>query len=219
MIKAVIFDLDGLMVDTEQMCYQLFKKVGKEHNIDVTVEFYRLLIGSNSYILDEVSKIYPFTHEICKLVEPVREDWFYEYFKNPGDCNKPGLQELYNYLKANGYKIAIASSSRHKYIHKVLNHLGFEFVPDAIVGGDEVKIAKPDPAVFLKASEMLNTPVEECLVLEDSRNGIIAAHRANIKSIFIEDMVLPDDLMKSYFDIQLDSLHDVINYLEKQRAN
>ena len=66
---------------------------------------------------------------------------------------------------------------------------------------------------------MLNMPVEECLVLEDSRNGIIAAHRANIKSIFIEDMVLPDDLMKSYFDIQLDSLHDVINYLEKQRAN
>ena len=66
---------------------------------------------------------------------------------------------------------------------------------------------------------MLNMPVEECLVLEDSRNGIIAAHRANIKSVFIEDLVLPDELMKSYFDTQLNTLHDVINYLEKERAN
>ena len=215
MIKAVIFDLDGLMVDTEQMCFQLYKKVGKEHNLDIDLDFYRLLIGSNSYILQEVSKIYPFTYDICGWVEPLREDWFYEYFKSPGDCNKPGLQELYNYLKENGYKIAIASSSRHKYIHKVLNHLGFDFVPDAIVGGDEVKIAKPDPAVFLKAAEMLNVPVEECLVLEDSRNGIIAAHRANIKSIFIEDLVIPDDLMKSYYDTQLNDLTEVIDYLKE----
>ena len=219
MIKAVIFDLDGLMVDTEQMCFQLFKKVGNEHNIDITLEYYRLLIGGNKNLLEEVNKLYPFTYDMFNWVEPVREDWFYEYFKKPGDCNKPGLQELYNYLKANGYKIAIASSSRHKYIHKVLDYLGFEFIPDAIVGGDEVKIAKPDPAVFLKAAEMLNMPVEECLVLEDSRNGIIAAHRANIKSVFIEDLVLPDELMKSYFDTQLNTLHDVINYLEKERAN
>ena len=219
MIKAVIFDLDGLMVDTEQMCYQLFRKVGKEHGLDVELEFYRLLIGSNSHILEEVSKIYPYTYDVFSWAEPLREDWFYEYFKNPGDCNKPGLQELYNYLKENGYKIAIASSSRHKYIHKVLNHLGFEFKADSIVGGDEVKIAKPDPAVFLKAAEMLNVPVEECLVLEDSRNGIIAAHRANIKSVFIEDLVIPDDLMKSYYDTQLNNLTEVIDYLKKDSNN
>ena len=218
MIQAVIFDLDGLMVDTEQMCYQLFKKVGKEHGIDVSVDFYRLLIGSDSHILEEVAKQYPYTYEIFKWAEPLREDWFYEYFKHPGDCNKPGLQELYNYLKENGYKIAIASSRRHGYIHKVLNYLGFTMIPDAIVGGDEVKVAKPNPDVFLKAAELLQVPCEQCLVLEDSRNGIIAAHRANIPSLFIEDMVIPDDVMKSYFVKQVDTLKDVITYLEQQKA-
>ncbi|MDD6466634.1 MAG: HAD family phosphatase [Erysipelotrichaceae bacterium] len=216
MVEAIIFDLDGLMVNTEQMTFALFQKVGKEHGIDVDVEFYKLLIGGDAETFKIAIKKYPYAYDVAEWARPYRNDFFYEFFPNPGDGNKPGLEELYRYLKQQNYKIAIASSSSRSYVDKVIHYLGFDMELDTYVGGDEVKAAKPEPDVFLKAAEKLHVDPKNCLVLEDSRNGIIAAQKANMPSLFIQDMVEPDELMKSYFIKQLDSLSDVITYLEEQ---
>ncbi|MCF0111339.1 MAG: HAD family phosphatase [Erysipelotrichaceae bacterium] len=214
MKKALIFDLDGLMVDTETLCYNTWVQVGKEHGVDVPLEFYLPLIGGSRNVFEEVRKIYP---EACALGEevklrrmPVMEKMLNEH---PGSLNKPGLEELYIAARQKGYKIAVASSSSRDYVENHLNHLGFPFEADVIVGGDEVEIPKPNPDVFLKAMKHLGETPEHCMILEDSRNGILAAHAANIDVVFIQDMVPPDELMKQYMLCQKPTLKEVIELL------
>lgn len=212
--QAVIFDVDGLMVDTERMCFELWKEEGKKMGHEITEEFYRLLIGGSANIIDMIEDEYPFARELADHMRGRRDTYFYEYFKEPGSCNKPGLETLYRYLKANGYRIAVASSSHRSYVDQVLHYLGFPFEVDAVIGGDEVTVPKPNPDVFLRAQEKLGIAKENCLILEDSRNGIIAAHAAGIDVVFIEDMVPPDELMHAYMLKQVPTLAEVIQILQ-----
>ena len=211
--EAVIFDLDGLMIDSEKMCLDLLIEEGNIANVLITEEFYLQLIGSDYDTAIKLTEKYPKEMEVTRLTEHKRDGYFKEYFKTPGSCNKPGLYELSAFLKDNNYKIAIASSSNHKYINMVLGYLGFDFPVDVIVGKDDVTKVKPDPAIFNKAVEKLGVPKEKCIVLEDSKNGIIASSKAGISSIFIQDLVPSDELMESLYLCKLDSLHEVIEFL------
>ena len=213
--KAIIFDLDGLMVDTERMCYELWKEMGKTIGVDVPIEFYRQIIGTDARSSKVIFDEHPFALEVANLTRPKRDGYIFEFFPNPGDANKPGLEQLVNYLRENDYKIAIASSSRREYVDGVLGHLGFDFQADVVVTGSDVSKAKPDPEIFTLTTKLLGLKPNECLVLEDSKNGIIAAAEANLPVIFIEDLVPADDVIIDRYLAKLDSLFEVITFLDK----
>ena len=132
------------------------------------------------------------------------------------DClNKKGLITLFQWLKQNGYRIGICSSSHRTYVEALLSTVSTPLEYDAIVGGDMVTYAKPDPEIFLVGAKILSVQPSECLVLEDSKQGIIAARRAGMHSCFIEDTIQPDQSMKEMIEYQAENLEEVIQLLRQ----
>lgn len=218
MIKAIIFDMDGLMFDTEKLFEVLFFKVCDEHNFYCTREAFLSMVGVSAKTVKKLEKQFPGISEIMSEVQEKRKMFFFEYFKTPGSANKKGLKELYDYAKTHGYKIAIASSSQREDIVKFIEHAGFVMNFDAIVSGYDGLPSKPAPDIFLKAAKILDVQAENCLVLEDSKFGTMAAYHAKMPHVFIQDMIAPDDEMKSYIDITCDSMLDVIDLLKENRG-
>lgn len=215
MINTVIFDMDGLMIDTEIISYKLYKKLLDMYGYEFTLEEYtrdfsgHTLVGSIHYIKEH----YHLDYNEDEMIMNFRK-WEEEYVKENGVELKPGLVELLDYLTENNYKIVMATSSEGKRVNdmfdkSILNHF------DALTFGSEVKHGKPAPDIFLKACEKVNAKVEEALVLEDSEAGIQAAYNAGIKVICIPDLKKPDEQFASKA-ILLDSLTEVIDYLKKQ---
>ena len=132
------------------------------------------------------------------------------------DClNKKGLISLFQWLKQNGYRIGICSSSHRTYVEALLSTVSTPLEYDAIVGGDMVTHAKPDPEIFLVGAKILDVQPAKCLVLEDSKQGIIAARRAGMHSCFIEDTIQPDHTMKEMIEYQTENLEEVIQLLRQ----
>lgn len=129
---------------------------------------------------------------------------------------KSGARELLQYLYDNKIPTAIASSTITRIIVKEMIAADLFGFFTRIVGGDMVEKSKPDPEIFLKAAEMLGEKPEHCLVLEDSRNGVLAANAAGMKVFIIPDLVPVDDEMKEKADKVFDSLGDVIPFFLDQ---
>lgn len=214
MIEAIIFDMDGLMFDTEKLFEVLFFKVCKERNFNCTREAFLSMVGVSAKTVIKLEKEFPGISDIMNEVQERRKAFFFKYFKTPGSANKKGLKELYDYTKEHGYKIAVASSSQREDILKFIEHAGFKMEFDAIISGYDGVPSKPAPDIFLRAASVLEVQPEHCLVLEDSKFGTMAAYRANMPHVFIQDMIAPDEEMMKYIDISCDSMLDVIELLK-----
>ena len=198
--KAVIFDMDGLMFDTEPIGAKCFKTAAKKYGYIVDDEFQMGLIGMNVH--DHVLKVrakfgddYP-VFEIRDLAKKLKMEYFYEY----GLPIKKGLKELVAYLKEMGIKIAVASSSSIDLINEYLELSKMENEFDFVIGGDAVLHGKPNPELFLRVLKHFNISNDEALVLEDSCNGIMASHNAGIPVICVPDLVVngPEILALTY---------------------
>lgn len=127
---------------------------------------------------------------------------------------KPGLHELLDFLRARKIKIAVATSSNRDTTLHLLTSAKVKDYFDAILCGDEIVKSKPDPEIFLKAAEKLQCLPSHCIVLEDSSNGVLAAHHAGMKVIMIPDLVEPTPETLCYVFKQMYTLSEVKNYLE-----
>ena len=136
-----------------------------------------------------------------------------KYFEEHEIPIKKGLFELLNALKEKNYKIAIATSTRRSTAHRWWVKAGIEGYPDVTVCGDEVCIGKPDPAIFICALEKLGVKPSQCLVLEDSFNGIRAAKAAGCSPIMIPDQDQPTEDKRAMCDYVFDSLEQVMDLL------
>lgn len=199
-LKLVIFDMDGLMFDTEPIGAKCFKMAAKEFGYTVSDEFQMGLIGMNVHdhvlkVKEEFGEDYP-VFEVRALAKKMRMNYFYEH----GLPIKSGLKELVAYLKRMGIKIAVASSSSRDLIDEYLDLAKMKNEFDFIIGGDSVVHGKPDPELFLKVLEHFNIDSDEALVLEDSTNGINASYRAKIPVICVPDLVVngPEILALTY---------------------
>ena len=199
-LRLIIFDMDGLLFDTEPIGAKCFKEAAKEFGYIVDDEFQMGLIGMNVH--DHVLKVkakfgadYP-TFEIRNLAKKMRMQYFYEH----GLPIKPGVKELVAYLKKVNIKLAIASSSSLDLINEYLELAKMNNVFDYVIGGDAVIHGKPDPELFLKVLAHFELTSDQALVLEDSTNGIMASHRANIPVICVPDLVVngPEILALTY---------------------
>ncbi len=216
MIEAVIFDMDGLMFDTETLMLYALRKIGEEHGIDIPLHVIYQLIGCDSRTVMNYEEHYPGISDCMVEYQARRLDFFFELNPNPGDGNMKGLAELIAYLNERDFPYAIASSSKEEDIKRLCEYAACDISPRIIVSSKEDGIpSKPSPKIFLEAAKRLGVAPESALVLEDSKNGIIAARRAGMDSIFIPDQVQLDKMLYLYMLNRCDSLLGVIEYLEK----
>ncbi|WP_028043243.1 HAD family hydrolase [Candidatus Stoquefichus massiliensis] len=215
MLKVIIFDMDGLMVDTEMISFQCFQDLIRSYGFDFTKEEYmksypgRSLQTSLRYIRDHYQLDFDI-QEKMQLFKDLEE----KYINKDGVQLKKGLLPLLEYVKSHHYQTIIATSSHFDRAIKILGPYHIMPYIDNIVCGPEVQHSKPFPDIFLKACEKLAVHPHEALVLEDSEAGIQAAYDAHIPVICIPDMKYPhDDYIKKATRIY-SSLEDVISYLE-----
>ena len=214
MIRAVIFDMDGLMIDSERVTYECFRKYLKDKDMDMTEEFYITLLGQTikvckQKVLDQFGKDFPYEDCVNQVHEMLDERLLIE-----GVPIKKGLIELLKYLKENHYKMIVATSSERIRVDKILKNAGIlEFFNDSICG-DEVENGKPNPEVFLKSCEKLGVRVDEALVLEDSEAGIQAAFDGGIKVICVPDMKYPEEKYKKMATLVCDDLSEAETYIK-----
>lgn len=214
MKKAVIFDLDGLLIDSEIISYQLYCDILGKYGYTLTIEEYARTLSGKTAVenMKNVIASYqlPFTLEEGLTLEEGMEK---EYIKK-GVALKPGAETLLQYLKGQQIKILLASSSLKERAMGILKENKVDHYFDSMVFGPEVNRGKPFPDIFFKACEKAGESAEDCLVLEDSEAGIAAAHSAGIDVICIPDMKLPGDEFKRMAVCELPSLVDVIGYLK-----
>ncbi|MEG0367986.1 MAG: HAD family phosphatase [Coprobacillus sp.] len=214
MLKAVIFDMDGLMIDSERATYNGYVKVMNEMGLSISVDFYKTLLGKQvTFAYEQFRKVYGEDFPIEKVIDDVHE-YLADIFETKGVPVKKGLVELLKYLKENGYKTIVATSSHRTRMEHILTLAGVLSYFDDSVCGNEVKNGKPNPDVFLKACEKAGVQVNEALVLEDSEAGIQAAHTASIPVICIPDMKYPEAEFEAMTTKILDSLDLVIDYIK-----
>jgi HAD superfamily hydrolase (TIGR01509 family) len=213
-LELVIFDMDGLMFDTEKISFISWKNAACDFGYEVNEEIFKRTIGAN---LERTREIY-LEHFGEKFpIDAIRNERLEiseNLIKQNGVPIKDGLYELLDYLKKVDVKLAVATSTSRQRALNLLKIAGIDTYFDYILCGDEIKNSKPDPEIFLKVSEKLGCVPDRCIVLEDSVVGIIAAHRARMFPIMIPDMKEPEEEVRRLAYKQLGSLSDVKLFLE-----
>ena len=188
MIKTVIFDLDGVIVSTDDCHYRAWKKMADEEGIYFDREINNRLRGvsrmaSLEIVLEKANREYS-EKEKQEMAE--RKNNYYKELiceLTPNDI-LTGVTEKLDELKENGIKIAIGSSSKNTPI--ILKQIGLDSYFDAVSDGNNITHSKPNPEVFLKAAEMLNIAPEDCMIVEDADAGIEAGKRAGMKTLALQ---------------------------------
>lgn len=192
MIKAVIFDMDGLMFDTEALAKEAWLRVGAQLGYPITEKEISQIRGSTPAASAEVFRA-AFGPEFDYPKAKALRNAMVEYFIDQnGVPMKYGLINLLEQLRQHGFRTAVASSSPRKTIEKYLAMAGLGSYYDEIISAENVARSKPAPDVFLLAAEQLGVAAESCLVLEDSANGLRAAYHAGMDSVCIPDIAPPD---------------------------
>lgn len=211
--KAVIFDMDGIIFDSERCVMKCWKEVADKYNIPDIEEACIECTGINTALTTE--KMYNRYGKDFPYLE-YREEMralFQSRYSDGRLPMKPGVIELLDALKAAGKKIALASSTREEMVRKELTEAGLISYFDELVCGDMVTNSKPDPEIFLKACELLGVLPEEAYGIEDSHNGIRSSNGAGLHTIMVPDILEATEEMKELSEVVLDSLLEVKAYL------
>ena len=197
MKKAVIFDMDGIIFDSERATYECWMEIAKKYGFASDLDIpYMKCVGVNIRRCEELFREHygdSFPFETYRAEESALYHATYDGGRLP---LKPGIREILTQLKEENYYIAVASSTRSETVKKQLRDADLLRYFDRVVCGDEVEKSKPAPDIFLKALEGIDAKVEETCVIEDSYNGIRAAFTAGMIPVMVPDMIPPDDEMR-----------------------
>lgn len=211
--KAVVFDMDGVIFDSERAVMQCWKEVASRHNIpDIEKAILACtgttMLRTREIMLNLYGADFPYD-EYARESSAI----FHSRYDGGRLPMKPGVKELLTFLKEHDKKIALASSTRQQVVTDELRDAGVIEYFDRIICGDMVSRSKPAPDIFLKACEELNISPSDSYAIEDSYNGIRAAHAGGLHPIMVPDLLPADEEMQSLAEIVLPSLTSVMEYL------
>ena len=213
-MRALIFDFDGLILDTEMPDYLSWQEVYQAHGAELPLELWCTVVGG-----DAEADFEPHSYLESVIQGPIdreqiwvtRRKSYLDHLENQPVL--PGMQELLDEAKNSGVKLAVASSSPENWVTGHLSRLGLLDYFEAIVTADDVAATKPDPALFLLAAERVGVKREEVIVLEDSGNGVMGAKRAGMFVVVVPneitrqmDLSMADVRFESLAGISLDDL-------------
>ena len=214
MLKGAIFDMDGLMIDTEKLYLKFWILAAKDFGYDMTPEHvYSMRSMARKFSIPLLKGLFG---EDCPTEEirAHRTELMGEYIKEHGLEIKKGLFTLLDYLRGKGIKMAVATATPRERTLSYLENIGARDYFSAVVCGDMVETGKPAPDIYLTAAEGLGLPPKECAAFEDSPNGIKAAYAAGCHAIMIPDMTPPDEETAPLLNAVYDDLAQAVSYFE-----
>ncbi|CAK1693066.1 putative Haloacid dehalogenase-like hydrolase/2-DEOXYGLUCOSE-6-PHOSPHATE PHOSPHATASE 2 [Vibrio crassostreae] len=216
--QAAIFDMDGLLLDTERLCMQVFEEACHAQGVPFLQDVYLGIIGCNAKTIEQI-----FRNGYGEGLDypALNNEWRTRYsaiVKNQAIPVKDGVIELLEWLKSNDIPIAVATSTQLDIAKKKLELAGLDSYFTSLSTGCEVTHGKPHPEIYLLAAERLGVAPETCLAFEDSNNGIRASMAANMISFQIPDLVEPCDEVKALGHTISPSLHHVLTQLQQAAA-
>lgn len=194
--SGVIFDMDGLLLDTEKVCLDCFVETRRAYDLSASPEVFLRTVGLRGKESDQI------------IIESLNGEVGFKDFSREWDRRiaaslkhdipvKAGALKLLKKLKQKGHPMAVATSTRTDTARKHLEKADLLGFFDIVVGGDQVKKGKPDPEVYLKAASRIGYPATSCYAFEDSETGVKAAHASGAKTIQIPDLIEPSSNLKS----------------------
>ena len=212
-LAAVIFDMDGLMLDTEPLYRAAWKKATAEFGYTLTDEAHGRIMGHSTagaerVVFEEFGAAFPMDAFRTRRRELEAE------FQSAPLPKKPGLDELLDFLDSRGLRKAVATSTRREMAISQLTVNGLIHRFDAVATGDEVENGKPAPDLFLLAANRLRAEPAMCLVLEDAAPGVLGAHRAGMRVYVVPDLQPPTKPVLELADGEFDSLEAVEIHLK-----
>lgn len=213
MIKAVLFDMDGVLIESEIEYMNRFEKIYKIKNIPIAREDLYALIGKSED--DSIDILSNLSLPIChgqEIMDLCNKD-IKEFPFNHRDIRTENIYELFHDLKEKGYKIAVASATNRKGIEKALEETELAPFVDTFYSGCDCARSKPYPDVYLKVMELLGVDAKECAILEDSNPGIRAAHASGGYVIAREVEVFPID--QSLASKRIQDVYEVLAIVEE----
>ena len=210
MKRLYIFDMDGLLLDTETLYQQFWFKVLQEKNIDITREELRKIIGmsydqAKNYFLNYVD-----TEEEFIELRQRREVYFWEHVENIGMPLREGADQILSYLRENNIKTALITSTEEQRAKKLMNIAGLNHTFDYMVFSNMVTKTKPDPEMYHYLEKLTDIDMSEWIVFEDSYSGLKAANNAGVDVVWIKDLAILMDDNVDYIQ-EHNSLLDVLN--------
>ncbi len=213
-VKGVLFDMDGVVLDTEKLYARFWAEAAQALGYPMTYEQALGMRSLNSQAGQEKLESYFGPGVSRALMRDKRVELMDAYVDIHGVEPKPGIYELLDFLQANGIPAAITTSSPQQRVEKYLKPLGLYFRFDKICTGYEVAHGKPAPDIYIYGAQSLGLRPEECLAIEDSPAGIESAFQAGCMAVLVPDLDGADEAMRQKLYAEADSLLDVIDLIQ-----
>lgn len=216
MICAVIFDMDGVLIDTEKHYNAAWCQAATEAGFPFTSEHALLLRSCEAKEGEKLMQgIFGPSFDYYAIRERRRE-LVRERLAQYGLEKKPGVEETLRFLRAKGIKTAVATATALDITKSHLTTIGVCDLFDSIVSAKNVAHGKPEPDVYLYACEQIGERPQDCMAVEDSPNGIMAAYRAGLRTVMVPDLTQPDEELTKYLYACVNSLSDLCELVDKE---
>ena len=216
MLKCVVFDMDGTLLDTERLAVQFWVDMAEEYGVDLPLDF---IVSNCGRPRADIVRRYQENYPALPVEEAMshRDEWWAEQTAKGMVHLKPGAVELLSHLKAKGLKSVIATSTIYRRAEDELRELGLAPYLDGIVSGDMMAPGrgKPAPDIFLAAMEKAGCAPEESMVVEDSESGCLGGIASGAKTVMIPDQLQPSRELREKLYLCLDSLADLIPVVDR----
>lgn len=217
-MKGIIFDMDGTMFDTEIISVEAMQNVAVRYGVSVTYDDALEFLGLPSMIIRE------------KFLQKFGQSFPYDKYRqekivyqnaviqDKGVPFKPGLHELLRFAKDHDIRCAVATSTSRERTEDLLFRADLSRFFDVVICGEDVKNGKPNPDIFVLAAKRMGLTPEDCMVIEDSRNGILAASRSDAFAVLVPDLIAMSDEMHDAADMVCKDLYEVLGIIKEENA-
>ena len=219
MKKALIFDMDGVIIDSEPGSMEQVLAFVRSKRPEVTRQDLYQIVGRTSRdVWSRIAGVIGWDKDWLETRTEYRELWQPEHphTVNYHEIFRPAVLDILQWAREKGMRTAVASSTAYEKVKMILTQVGVAPYLDVIVSGEQFKESKPNPEIYLKTAELLGVLPEECVAVEDSTVGITAAHRAGVKVIALRDDRF--DFDRSLADGEIRALEEIIEFYEREEG-